>query len=82
MTRIPRDLSGAELVKALRRLGYEETRTTGSYVRVTCPGPPQHHQTIPKHSPLKVGTLSGILDEIAQARKTTRDEVLKALFDD
>ena len=79
MTRIPRDLSGAELVKALRRLGYEETRTTGSYVRVTCPGPPQHHLTVPRHDPLKLGTLASILDDLARARKTTRDDILKLL---
>ncbi len=81
MTRLPRDLTGEDLVKALRRLDYQETRTTGSHIRVTCPGPPQHHLTIPKHDPLKVGTLAGILDELARARKTTREELLKALFD-
>lgn len=80
MTKLPRDLTGTALVKALRRLGYKETRTTGSHVRVTCAGPPQHHLTIPKHDPLKVGTLAGILDELAQARKTSRDKILNALF--
>lgn len=80
MTRLPRDLSGAELIKALRRLDYHETRTTGSHVRVTCPGPPQHHLTIPKHDPIKVGTLAGILDELAQAQHLSREDVLKALF--
>lgn len=80
MTHLPRDLTGADLVKALRRLDYQETRTTGSHVRVTCPGPPQHHLTIPKHDPVKVGTLAGILDELARARKTTRDQILQALF--
>ncbi len=81
MTRLPRDLSGADLIKALRRLDYHETRATGSHVRVTCPGPPQHHLTIPRHDPLKVGTLAGILDEVAQARSQSREEVMRALFD-
>lgn len=80
MTRIPRDLTGAELIKALRRLGYLETRTTGSHVRVTCPGPPQHHLTIPRHDPLKVGTLAAILEDLARERKSTRDEILALLF--
>ena len=80
MTRLPRDLTGVDLVKALRRLDYQETRTTGSHVRVTCPGPPQHHLTRPKHNPLNVGTLAVILDEVARARKTTLDEIQKALF--
>jgi predicted RNA binding protein YcfA (HicA-like mRNA interferase family) len=33
--RIPRDLSGADLVKRLSRLGYEVTRQTGSHIRLT-----------------------------------------------
>jgi len=57
-----------------------ETRTTGSHVRMTCPGPPQHHLTVPRHDPLKLGALAAILDELADARKQTRDEVLCALF--
>jgi len=37
--------------------------------------------TVPKHDPLKVGTLSGILEELAQARTTTRETILKDLFE-
>jgi len=33
--RLPRDLSGRELASALRRLGYEITRQTGSPLRLT-----------------------------------------------
>jgi len=33
----PRDLSGSELAKALRKLGYVVTRQTGSHLRVTRP---------------------------------------------
>jgi len=33
--KIPRDLSGAELVKRLAHLGYATTRQTGSHVRLT-----------------------------------------------
>jgi len=31
--KLPRDLSGAELAKALGRAGYQVTRQTGSHVR-------------------------------------------------
>ncbi len=31
--RLPRDLSGAALIKGLRNLGYMPTRQTGSHVR-------------------------------------------------
>ena len=33
--KLPRDLSGADLVKALARIGYRVSRQTGSYIRVT-----------------------------------------------
>ncbi len=33
--KLPRDLSGADLENALRRLGYQATRQRGSHVRVT-----------------------------------------------
>ena len=33
--KLPRDVSGAALVAALRRLGYEKVRQRGSYVRIT-----------------------------------------------
>jgi predicted RNA binding protein YcfA (HicA-like mRNA interferase family) len=56
--RLPRDLTGADLVKRLSVLGYRQTRQTGSHVRVTCDAPRQHHVTIPLHDPLRVGTLA------------------------
>ena len=33
--RLPRDLSGAQLIEGLRNLGYVPTRQTGSRVRLT-----------------------------------------------
>jgi hypothetical protein len=33
--RLPRDLSGQDLVKALRKLGYQTTRQTSSHIRLT-----------------------------------------------
>jgi hypothetical protein len=49
-------------------------------MRLTHAGPPQHHITIPKHAPLKVGTLSGILEDVALAMKTTRKDLVIRLF--
>ena len=78
--RLPRDLSGTNLIRALERQGYRVTRSVGSHVRLTHPGPPQHHLTIPCHDALKVGTLSAILDDLAQAWKMDRIQVLRRLF--
>jgi predicted RNA binding protein YcfA (HicA-like mRNA interferase family) len=58
--RLPRDLTGAQLVRALDKLGYVPTRQTGSHVRLTCQLPAQHHVTIPLHDPLRIGTLAKI----------------------
>ena len=80
MTRIPRDLSGESLVRALQQLGYERTRQTGSHLRLSHIGPPQHHVTVPLHDALRIGTLAGILDAVAVARYVSRDTLLKQLF--
>ena len=61
----PRDLSGQELAKALRKLGYSVTRQTGSHLRVTTQQGGEYHEVIPNHSPIKIGTLKGILRNIA-----------------
>ena len=78
--KVPRDLSGTELAKALAKVGYGVTRQTGSHIRLTTQSPTQHHVTVPAHDPLKVGTLSGILGDVAAHLKTTRDELLQQLF--
>jgi predicted RNA binding protein YcfA (HicA-like mRNA interferase family) len=78
--KLPRDLSGADLAKALAQIGYRITRQTGSHLRLTTDHPSQHHVTIPAHDPLKVGTLSGILGDVATHLKLDRDELLQRLF--
>lgn len=79
--RLPRDLSGAQLVRALGKLGYVPTRQTGSHVRLSCESPAQHHVTIPMHDTLRIGTLAAILSVVADAHDLTRDELLQRLFD-
>ena len=78
--KLPRDLSGADLVKALGRIGYRVTRQTGSHIRLTLDSPTQHHVTIPAHDPLKLGTLAAILGDIAAHQEISRDVLLDRLF--
>lgn len=39
-----------------------------------------HHVTIPKHTPLKIGTLSAILGDIADHFGQTREDLIRELF--
>lgn len=78
--RLPRDLTGAQLIRALGTVGYTPTRQTGSHVRLTCELPAQHHVTIPLHDPLRIGALAAILATVAEAQGLTRDELLQRLF--
>ena len=79
--RLPRDLTGAQLIRALAKLGYSNTRQTGSHVRLTSGQPAQHHITVPLHDPLRIGTLAAILADVARAQGVSRDDLLKTLFD-
>jgi predicted RNA binding protein YcfA (HicA-like mRNA interferase family) len=45
--RLPRDLSGADLVKRLGRFGYGVTRQTGSHLRLTSTAQGEHHTPSP-----------------------------------
>ena len=78
--KLPRDLSGGQLAKALARIGYNTTRQTGSHLRLTTANPSEHHVTIPLHDPLRVGTLAAILADVADHQEMGRDELLDRLF--
>ena len=68
MPKLPR-ISGAEVVRALIRLGFAKIRQSGSHVvmrrgAVGC--------VVPMHSEVKVGTLAGILRQA----EVTADEFI------
>jgi predicted RNA binding protein YcfA (HicA-like mRNA interferase family) len=78
--RIPRQVSGAELARALRVLGYERVRQDGSHIRLTSEINGTHHVTVPAHRPLKVGTLlNGVLKPVAAHHRLTVEELLAKL---
>jgi predicted RNA binding protein YcfA (HicA-like mRNA interferase family) len=78
--RLPRDLSGRDLAKALARLGYVESHQTGSHIRLTTSQPSEHHITIPNHDPIKIGTLNSILRDVGAHAKLDRQSLLQTLF--
>jgi len=77
--KLPRDGSGGDLAKSLRALGYQVTRQTGSHLRLTTLEEGEHHITIPRHDPLKVGMLAALLDDVAAHFGISRVELLGRL---
>lgn len=80
MPKLPRDLSGTQLIAALEKFGYVKTRQNGSHVRLTCTKPKEHHLTVPLHDPLCIGTMSAVLADVAQTHAISREELLQKLF--
>ena len=60
--KIPRDVSGLELVKALRVLGYTMDRQSGSHIRVTTQQDGENHEVVPHHHPIKQAPLRASLN--------------------
>jgi predicted RNA binding protein YcfA (HicA-like mRNA interferase family) len=80
MKKIPRNLSGRDLIRQLKKLGYQQTRQVGSHIRLTTEENGVHHITIPAHDPIKIGTLSNILKDIASHFEITKEELINRLF--
>ena len=56
----PRDIHGGEAVNALRRLGFESLRQTGSHHVMR---KEERTVVVPMHKPIKPGTLRGLLEQ-------------------
>lgn len=72
---LPRGVSADRVIRVLERLGYEVIRQKGSHVRLRHAGPLVHAITVPRHNPLKTGTLHGILAEVARERSLTIESI-------
>jgi predicted RNA binding protein YcfA (HicA-like mRNA interferase family) len=79
--KLPRDVSGDELAKRPRDFGYTLTRQTGSHLRLTTMQQGEHHVSIPRHDHLKIGTLAGVLGDVAEHFALTKDEIVFRLFE-
>jgi predicted RNA binding protein YcfA (HicA-like mRNA interferase family) len=76
--KLGRNISGKDLIKSLSNFGYEVSRQKGSHIRLTRKtADSSHHVTIPNHDPLKLGTLSGIISDVAQHLGIPKEDVLK-----
>lgn len=70
--KMPRNISGNDLISYLVSIGFQKVRQTGSHVRLELVVQDELFGiTVPLHDPLKVGTLSNIIKDVAQ--KTGQD---------
>ena len=82
MPKIPRDLSGDELSRLLRKYDYKVVRQTGSHIRlISAYKETEHKITIPNHNPIKIGTLNNILNDIAEHLKISKQNLISELFE-
>lgn len=81
MPKIPRNMSGRELAKSLKKYNYQIVRETGSHIRLVSNRQGTEHKiTIPDHSPVKIGTLNSVLGDVADYLQMTKDEIVAELF--
>ena len=79
--KLPRDTGGEELAILLGRYGYQVTRQTGSHKRLTSTYKgTEHHLTVPRHKPLRTGTLSSLVNEVATYLEVERQSLIDELF--
>ena len=78
--KLPRDLSGEELIRSLcRSWEYRRTGQVGSHVVLETESPSHQRIVVPAHKSLRVGTLNAILRSVARHKAISRAEILKAL---
>lgn len=78
--KFPSGLCGDELVRALVRLEYRQEQQSDSHVRRSLPEQPEHHVTIPLHSPLRIGIPAAMFDAVANRMDLDRPSLLEHLF--
>jgi predicted RNA binding protein YcfA (HicA-like mRNA interferase family) len=79
--RLPRDLSGRDLVAALgKAYGYRLVHQQGSHIVLQTETPRHHRIAIPDHKTLRLGTVNGILRAVASAQGTDKEQVVARLF--
>jgi len=78
--KIPRDLSGDDLVKNLcRNWGYRIVHQEGSHIVLETAEPSPQRIAVPAHRYLRVGTLSAILRSVARHKGIEREDILRSL---
>ncbi|HEV7925053.1 MAG TPA: type II toxin-antitoxin system HicA family toxin [Verrucomicrobiae bacterium] len=78
--KVPRDVSGAELIKSLcRDWDYQMVNQEGSHVILQTNTPGHQRLSVPNHKPLRIGTLNAILKTVAAHKRVDRQALLDSL---
>ena len=78
--KLPRDLSGEELVKHLsKRWDYVKIHQVGSHIILQTQHPAPHRIAVPEHTPLRIGTLNAIISSIAAHKGVSKEVILKEI---
>jgi predicted RNA binding protein YcfA (HicA-like mRNA interferase family) len=80
--KLPRDIGGKDLADLLTQYRYKITRQTGSHLRLASSARDSVHcVTLPNHKPLKVGTLSAALGDVAKYLEIEKPDLMRQLFE-
>ena len=78
--KIPRDLSGQDLVQTLcRKWRYRVVHQEGSHVVLETDDPSHQRLAVPAHRYLRIGTLNAILRTVANHKRVERDAIIESL---
>ena len=77
--KIPRDLSGIELVKVLcKKWDYTQVHQVGSHIILETDVPSHQRMAVPNHASLRIGTINAILRSVADHKKVTKENILES----
>ena len=75
--KIPRDLSGREIVKTLcKHWDYRQIHQEGSHIILQTDTPSHQRIPVPDHNPVRIGTLNSILRLVAMHKGVEKQDVL------
>jgi predicted RNA binding protein YcfA (HicA-like mRNA interferase family) len=78
--KLPRDLSGEDLVKHLcKRWDYLRIHQAGSHIILQTQTPTSHRIAVPAHTPRRVGTLNAVLASVAAHKNAPKEAILKGI---
>ena len=76
--KLPRDLSGRELVKILcKHWEYTQVNQEGSHIILQTETPSRHRIPVPDHNPIRLGTLNSILRLVARHKGVEKESILR-----